>query len=468
MKQELNVREDYKKKYGFREDVKIVFDTGRGLTKSVIEKISDRKQESGWLREFRLKALEVFNSKPMPQWGADLNHIDFENIVYYLDPSDKKEATKWEDVPEKIKNTFEKLGIPEAERKFLAGVGGQFESESVYHKIREDLEEQGVIFVDPGVGLSKHGDIFKKWFGKIVPIEDNKFAALNSACFSGGSFIYVPPNVKIDLPLQAYFRINAENVGQFERTLIIADKNSEITYIEGCSAVQYSEDALHSAVVELVALEGAKLRYVTLQNWSDNVYNLVTKRAFAYKNAKVDWLDANLGSKVTMKYPSVYMMEPGASADILSVAYAGKGQHQDAGGKTVHLAPNTTSRIISKSISKDGGRTSYRGLVEVAKGCKEVKNSVRCDALLMDEKSRSDTYPTMRIDEEDVTISHEAFVGKIGEEQLFYLMSRGLNEQEAMSMIVLGFVSEFTKELPMEYAVEFNRLIQLNMEGAIG
>ncbi|QQG38997.1 MAG: Fe-S cluster assembly protein SufB [Candidatus Woesearchaeota archaeon] len=468
MMEQLSIREDYKTKYGFNEDVQTIFSTNKGINEEVINKISSRKKESQWLKEFRLKALKAFFSKSMPQWGADLNRINFDDIIYYLDPLSKKSASNWKDVPEKIKNTFERLGIPEAERKFLSGVGAQFDSEMAYHKIREDLEKQGVIFVDPDMGLSKYKNIFRKWFGKIVPILDNKFAALNSAFFSGGSFIYVPPNIKVALPLQAYFRINSESVGQFERTLIIVDKNAELTYIEGCTAPSYSKDSLHSAVVELVALEGAKLRYITLQNWSDNVYNLVTKRAFAYKNARVEWIDANLGAKVTMKYPSVYMMEPGASADILSIAYAGKNQHQDTGGKAVHYAPNTTSRIISKSVSKDGGRGSYRGLVEVRKGCTGVKSTVRCDALLLDELSRSDTYPTMKIEEEDATISHEAYVGKIGEEQLFYLMSKGLTEQEAMAMIVLGFVSEFTKTLPMEYAIEFNKLIELNMEGAVG
>ena len=467
MKQQVLINENYKEKYGFADPEISVFKTGKGLNKSVVEAISNRKKEPEWMLKLRLKALEEFNRRPLPLWGGDLSNINFDEITYYFDPSDKK-TQNWEELPDNIKKTFDKLGIPEAEKKFLGGVGAQYDSEVLYHKLREDLEKKGIIFLDTDTGLKEHEELFKKWFGKLVPYNDNKFAALNTACWSGGSFIYIPPGVKVDVPLQAYFRINAKNVGQFERTLIIADKNSEVTYIEGCSAPVYSSNSLHAAVVELVALEGAKIRYTTIQNWSNDVYNLVTKRAFAYKNASVEWLDANTGSRCTMKFPSVYMLEPGAKADILSVAFAGKDQHQDAGGKVLHFAPNTTSRIISKSISKDGGRTTYRGLVQVAKGATGVKTSTRCDALILDEKSRSDTYPTMKIEEQDVNVSHEAFVGKIGEEQLFYMMSRGLKEEEAMAMIILGFISEFTRELPMEYALEFNRLMQINMEGAIG
>ncbi|MEK6861430.1 MAG: Fe-S cluster assembly protein SufB [Nanoarchaeota archaeon] len=467
MKQQVLINENYKEKYGFADPEISVFKTGKGLNKSVVEAISNRKKEPEWMLKLRLKALEEFNKRSVPLWGGNLSDINFDEITYYFDPSDKK-TQNWEELPDNIKKTFDKLGIPEAEKKFLGGVGAQYDSEVLYHKLREDLEKKGIIFLDTDTGLKEHEELFKKWFGKLVPYNDNKFAALNTACWSGGSFIYIPPGVKVDVPLQAYFRINAKNVGQFERTLIIADKNSEVTYIEGCSAPVYSSNSLHAAVVELVALEGAKIRYTTIQNWSNDVYNLVTKRAFAYKNASVEWLDANTGSRCTMKFPSVYMLEPGAKADILSIAFAGKDQHQDAGGKVLHFAPNTTSRIISKSISKDGGRTTYRGLVQVAKGATGVKTSTRCDALMLDEKSRSDTYPTMKIEEQDVNVSHEAFVGKVGEEQLFYMMSRGLKEEEAMAMIILGFISEFTRELPMEYALEFNRLMQINMEGAIG
>lgn len=465
-KQQLSINENYREKYGFSDPETSVFKTGKGLNVEVVTAISKYKKEPEWMLQLRLKALVEFQRRELPMWGGDITIIDFDNITYYLDPSDKKGQT-WEEVPDSIKKTFDKLGIPEAERKFLGGVGAQYESEVMYHKLREDLEKQGVVFLGTDDGLKQHEDLFKKWFGKIVPYNDNKFAALNTACWSGGSFIYIPPGVKVTVPLQAYFRINSRNVGQFERTLIIADKGSEVQYVEGCSAPVYSSDSLHSAVVELIALEGAKIRYTTIQNWSSNVYNLVTKRAFAYKNATISWLDSNTGSKLTMKYPSVYLMEPGAKADIVSIAYAGKGQHQDAGGKALHFAKNTTSKIISKSISKDGGRTSYRGLIEVMPGATGVKSSVRCDAIMMDEISRSDTYPTMKIAEPDASIAHEAYVGKIGEEQLFYLMSKGLTEQEAVSMIVMGFISDFVKELPMEYAIEMNKLIQINMEGCV-
>lgn len=461
------MRADYDVKYGFRDEIKSVAQTGKGLSEGVVREISRIKNEPKWLLDFRLKALKVFLGKSMPTWGGDLSKIIFNNITYYIKPSDRSEKS-WEDVPENIKKTFDRLGIPEAEKKFLGGVGAQYESEVVYHSLREDLEKQGVIFVDPDTAFREHEDIFRKFFGTVVPIEDNKFAALNSAVFSGGSFIYVPPGVHVDAPLQAYFRINARDMGQFERTLIIVDKGASVNYIEGCTAPSYSSDSLHSAVVELIALEGAKIRYTTIQNWSSNIYNLVTKRAHAHRDAVVEWIDANIGSKLTMKYPSVYMIGPNARADILSVAYAGRGQHQDAGGKAVHLAPNTKSTIVSKSISKDGGRTSYRGLVHVAKGATRCQSNVRCDALLLDETSRSDTYPYMEIDEENVTIGHEATVGKIGDDQIFYLMSRGLKESEALAMIVLGFMEQFTKELPMEYAIELNRLIQLEMEGSVG
>lgn len=461
------VNANYEQKYGFRDQVVALNQTRKGLSRSVVEEISRIKNEPKWMLDFRLRSLDIFLKKPMPRWGGDLSNIDFNNIIYYLKPSEKQEKN-WEDVPENIKKTFDRLGIPEAEKKFLAGVGAQYESETVYHKLREDLEKQGVIFLDTGEALKEHEELFRRFFSTIIPPEDNKFAALNSAVWSGGSFIYVPPGVKVDLPLQAYFRINAQNMGQFERTLIIADKNSSVHYIEGCTAPVYASDSLHSAVVELIAMEGARLRYTTIQNWSANVYNLVTKRAYAYKDSIVEWIDGNIGSKLTMKYPSVFLLEPGARADILSVAYAGKGQHQDAGGKAVHMAPNTSSTILSKSISKDGGRTTYRGLLKVAPGATNVKSNVRCDALILDEKSASDTVPYMEIEEKNVSVGHEATVGKISDEQLFYLMSRGLSEQEAMTMIVSGFIEPFTKELPLEYAVELNRLIQLEMIGAVG
>ncbi|MEM2048205.1 MAG: Fe-S cluster assembly protein SufB, partial [Candidatus Nitrosocaldus sp.] len=404
---------------------------------------------------------------PMPRWGGDLSNVDFDNIYYYAKPTEKK-GRSWDDVPENIRKTFERLGIPEAERKFLAGVGAQYESETVYHKLREDLEKKGVIFCDTDTALKEHEDIFRKHFAKVVPPNDNKFAALNSAVWSGGSFVYIPEGVEVDMPLNAYFRINAQNMGQFERTLIIAEPYSKVHYIEGCTAPIYSTESLHCAVVEVIAKKGATVRYTTLQNWSNDVYNLVTKRAYAYEDAVVEWVDANIGSKLTMKYPSVYLLGKNARADLLSVAFAGKGQHQDTGAKAVHLAPNTTSKIISKSVSKDGGRTSYRGLLHVAKGATNVKSTVRCDALLIDEISRTDTYPYIEVNEDDATITHEASVGKIGEDQIFYIMSRGYTEQEALSLIVSGFLEVFTKELPMEYAVEFNRLIKMEMEGAVG
>ena len=463
--QDLMGPSDYR--YGFHDVEDYKFKSGKGLTEQQVGEISAMKNEPDWMRQFRLRAHRIFLKKPMPTWGADLSGIDFDNIHYYVKPSEKTE-TSWEEVPPYIKDTFDKLGIPEAERKFLAGVSAQYESEVVYHNIREDLEKQGVIFLDMDSGLREHPDIVKEYFGTVIPPADNKFAALNSAVWSGGSFIYVPPGVHVEIPLQAYFRINTENMGQFERTLIIADEGSSVHYIEGCTAPVYSSDSLHSAVVELIAKRGAHLRYTTIQNWSSNVYNLVTKRAMAYENAVVEWIDGNLGSKVTMKYPGIYLMEPGAKGEVISVAFASAGQQQDAGAKIIHVAPNTTSTITSKSISKGGGRTSYRGLLKVHKGAENVKSFVRCDALMLDEISRSDTYPSIEIDEDQVSIEHEASVSKISEEQLFYLQSRGLSETEAKTMIVNGFFEAFTKELPMEYAVELNRLLQLQMEGAVG
>jgi len=427
------------------------------------------KNEPDWMRKFRLRSLDAYERRPMPNWGgAALHDIDFDNIFYYLKPSEGQ-SKSWADVPSEIKNTFDRLGIPEAEKKFLAGVGAQYESEVVYHNIREDLEQQGVIFCDTDSAVNKYPDLMKKYFGKTIPFNDNKFASLNSAVWSGGSFIYVPENVHVELPLQAYFRINAENMGQFERTLIICAPGSYVHYVEGCTAPTWSTDSLHSAVVEIVVEEGARCRYTTIQNWSKNVYNLVTKRAAAYKDATMEWVDGNLGSKLTMKYPAVYMMEPGAKGEILSIAFAGDGQHQDAGGKVVHAAPWTSSSIVSKSISKGSGRSSYRGLLKINKGAIGSKSSVRCDALLLDENSRTDTYPYIEVEEDrKIATAHEASVSKVGEDQLFYLMSRGLDEVEATSMIVRGFIEPIAKELPLEYALELNRLIQLEMEGSVG
>ena len=453
--------------FGFHDDDKAVFKMPKGLNREVVEKISEMKGEPDWMRQFRLRALEIFFKKPMPKWGGRLDDIDFQNIYYYVKASEGQGRT-WEEVPEYIKKTFDRLGIPEAERKFLAGVGAQYDSEVVYHNIREDLEKKGVIFMDPDSALREHPEIFKQYFGTVIPPMDNKFAALNSAVWSGGSFIYIPEGVYVDVPLQAYFRINSNNMGQFERTLIIAEKGSYVHYVEGCTAPTYSSDSLHSAVVEIIVKEGAKVQYTTIQNWSNNVYNLVTKRMAVYRDAVGYWLDANIGSKLTMKYPSCYLLEPGARGEILSVAFAGKGQHQDAGGKIIHGAPHTSSVITSKSISKDGGRTSYRGLIKVYPGCEGVKSTVRCDALLMDEDSRSDTYPAMEIDEENVQIGHEATVSKVSDDQIFYLMSRGIPEQEATKMIVNGFLEPLVKALPMEYAVELNRLVELQLEGSVG
>jgi Fe-S cluster assembly protein SufB len=409
----------------------------------------------------------VFEKKPLPTWGGDVSQIDFQDIYYYVKPT-SDEAKSWEDVPADMKRTFDKLGIPEAEQKFLAGVGAQYDSEVVYHKIKESLEKQGVIFLSCDQGLRDHEELFKQYFGTVIPSTDNKFAALNSAVWSGGSFIYVPKGVHVDVPLQAYFRINTRDMGQFERTLIIVDEGAYVHYVEGCTAPIYSSDSLHSAVVEIIVKKGGRCRYTTIQNWSNNVYNLVTKRAVAYRDATMEWVDGNLGSKLTMKYPAIYMMEPGAHGEVLSIAFAGKGQHQDAGAKAVHCAPDTSSKIVSKSISKDGGRAGYRGLVKVQKGAVNCRSTVNCDALILDEHSRSDTYPYMEIEEDQVTIGHEATVSKIGDEQLFYLTSRGIGKDEAAAMIVSGFIEPIVKELPMEYAVEMNRLIQLQMEGSVG
>lgn len=453
-------------KYNFRTESKAVFKARKGIDRDIVAQISEMKCEPAWMRDFRLRSLDIFNSKPMPHWGGDIS-VNFQDIFYYLKPSLGQERS-WDDVPAEIKETFEKLGIPEAERKFLSGVKAQFESEVVYGSLKEDLANQGVIFLDTDSALRDHPDLMREYFGKIIPPEDNKFAALNSAVWSGGSFIYVPPGVKIEFPLQAYFRINAENMGQFERTLIIVDEGASVHYVEGCTAPMYSSESLHSAVVEIICKRGSRCRYTTIQNWANNIYNLVTKRAMAYADATMEWVDGNLGSKLTMKYPAVYMMEPGARGEILSIAFSNSGQHQDAGAKLVHAAPHTTGQIISKSISKNGGRSSYRGLVRVEKGAKHSKSNVVCDALILDSKSRSDTYPYIEVMEQDVSIGHEASVSRIGEEQLFYLMSRGLSESEASTMIVNGFIEPLVKELPMEYAIEMNRLIQLQMEGSVG
>jgi Fe-S cluster assembly protein SufB len=456
-------------RYDFKDPETYLVRTAKGLSRETVEKISDLKKEPEWLREYRLRAYDHFVERPMPDWGPSLEEIDFDAYTYYANPLAEGDTKKsWDDLPADIKNTFEKLGIPKAEREFFGGVGAQYDSGTVYHKIRADLQEKGVLFTDTDTAVKEHPDIVRKYFGKIVPYNDNKFSALNSAVWSGGSFVYVPPGVDVGIPLQAYFRINAKNVGQFERTLIIGDKGSKLHYLEGCTAPVYSTDSLHAAVVEVVAEPYAKVRYTTVQNWSKNVYNLVTKRAVAYENALVEWVDGNLGSKVTMKYPSVYLRGRGARADILSVAFASGGQIIDSGAKAVHSAPDTSSKIISKSIAIRGGQTSYRGLLHVAPGATGVKAAVRCDALLPDDESRSDTYPYNEIHEEDATITHEAVVGKIGEEQIFYLMSRGLNESDAIHLILMGFLAEFQKELPVDYALELNRLIQLEMTGAVG
>src|SRR5213596_2017541 len=440
----------------------------RGLSEEVVRDISAKKNEPEWMLDLRLKGLKLFGRKPLPDWGSDLSGIDFDHIKYFVRSTEKQAAT-WDDLPADIKSTYDKLGIPEAEKqRLIAGVAAQYESEVVYHKIREDLEDKGVIFLDTDTGLREHPDLFGEYFASVIPVGDNKFAALNTAVWSGGSFIYVPKGVQVDIPLQAYFRINAENMGQFERTLIIADEGAYVHYVEGCSAPIYTSDSLHSAVVEIIVKKGARVRYTTIQNWSTNVYNLVTKRAAAYEDAVMEWIDGNIGSKVTMKYPSIYLLGKGARGEVLSVAFAGKGMHTDAGGKAIHVAPYTSSIITSKSVSKGGGRTGYRGLVRVEPGAHHAKSMVRCDALILDEQSRSDTYPYVEVEEESAQLGHEASVARIGEDQLFYLMSRGLTEAEASAMIVNGFIEPITRELPMEYAVELNRLIELQMEGAIG
>ncbi len=453
--------------YGFHDEEAPVIKIDRGLSEDVIRQISGHKNEPQWMLDYRLEAYKIFLSKPMPNWGADLSGIDFENIFYYLKPAENL-ATSWDEVPEAIKNTFERLGIPEAERKFLAGVGAQYDSEVIYHSLKKELEDQGVLFMDTDQALIHHEELFREYWGTIIPSADNKFAALNSAVWSGGSFIYVPPGVRIEQPLQAYFRINAENMGQFERTLIIVDEGAYVHYVEGCTAPTYSSDSLHSAVVEILVKKGGRCRYTTIQNWSNNVYNLVTKRAVAMEDATMEWVDGNLGSKVTMKYPAVILKGERAHGEILSVAFAGEGQHLDAGGKVTHVAPNTTSVITSKSISKQGGRSSYRGLLRVNKEAEGSKSKVVCDALLIDADSCTDTYPYINIMADNVDIGHEATVSRLGEEQIFYLMSRGLSEGEASGLIVAGFVEPITKELPLEYAVELNRIIQMQMEGSVG
>jgi len=460
--------EDYR--HGFHDtEENYVFKSGKGLTPEIVARISKMKNEPEWMTNFRLRAYETFREKPMPPWGdkALLEEIDFDDIHYYVKSSEKTERS-WDDVPDDIKRTFDRLGIPEAERKFLSGVSAQYESEVVYHSVREDLAKDGVIFCDMDTALREHPEIVKKYLATVIPVADNKFSALNSAVWSGGSFVYVPPGVEVKSPLQAYFRINTENMGQFERTLIIADVGSKVHYIEGCTAPQFSTASLHSAVVELIAMEGSSIRYTTIQNWYRNIFNLVTKRAYAHKNSTVEWVDGNIGSRLTMKYPAIYLMGEGARGEILSMAFAGEGQHQDAGAKVIHAAPHTTSVVTNKSVSAHGGKTTYRGLVEIYPGAVGAKTRVKCDALIMDDKSSSDTKPTMKIDEQRATVEHEASVSKIGEEQLFYAMSRGLSEADATAMIVNGFFDFFVKELPMEYAVELNRLVKMEMEGSVG
>ncbi|CAM3359121.1 MULTISPECIES: Fe-S cluster assembly protein SufB [Brevibacillus] len=457
--------QDYQ--YGFHDKDVSVFRTKKGLTREIVEEISKIKEEPEWMLEFRLKSLDIFNSLPMPKWGGDLDDLDFDSITYYVKPSEKQ-GRSWDEVPEEIKATFDKLGIPEAEQKFLAGVSAQYESEVVYHNMQEDLEQLGVLFCDMDSAVKLHPEIVKEYFSTVIPAADNKFAALNSAVWSGGSFIYVPKGVKVETPLQAYFRINSENMGQFERTLIIVDEDAFVHYVEGCTAPIYSTDSLHSAVVEIIVKERARCRYTTIQNWSNNVYNLVTKRAVAYADANMEWIDGNIGSKLTMKYPAVIMKGPRAKGTVLSIAVAGKGQHQDAGAKMIHLAPDCTSTIISKSISRDGGKVTYRGLSQFGRKSEGSKSNIKCDTLILDKLSTSDTIPYNEIMNDHITLEHEATVSKVSEDQLFYLMSRGLSEAEATEMIVMGFIEPFTKELPMEYAVEMNRLIKFEMEGSIG
>ena len=456
-------------KYDFVTDAEPVYRARKGLSEEVVREISAYKEEPQWMLDSRLKALQVYESKPMPTWGGNLSELDavLDEIYFYVRPQDRMEHS-WEDVPEEIKDTFEKLGIPEAERKVLAGVGAQYESEMVYHSLREEWEKQGVIFDSIEDGLKNHPDLFREYFGTVIPTQDNKFAAMNAAVWSGGSFVYIPPGVHLDTPLQAYFRVNQERMGQFERTLIICDEGASAHYIEGCTAPVYSTESFHSGVIEIVVKKNARFRYTTIQNWSNNMYNLVTQRALVHEGASMEWLDGNLGSKLTMKYPSCYLVGEGAHGEILSIAYSGDGQHQDTGGKVVHVAPHTTSSIISKSISKGHGRSTYRGLCKVHKGAHHARSNVECDALLIDDTSRTDTYPYIEIEENDANVGHEASVSKIGEEQLFYLTSRGISEEEAMAMIVRGFIEPIAKELPLEYAVELNRLIELEMEGSVG
>ncbi|MDX8044727.1 Fe-S cluster assembly protein SufB [Gracilibacillus sp. S3-1-1] len=454
-------------KYGFHDRDVSIFRTEKGLTKNVVEEISRMKEEPEWMLEHRLKALEQFYKKPMPQWGGDLSELDFDEITYYVKPSERSERS-WDEVPDEIKQTFDKLGIPEAEQKYLAGVSAQYESEVVYHNLKEDLEELGIIFKDTDTALKENEDLFKEYFGKVIPASDNKFAALNTAVWSGGSFIYVPKGVKADTPLQAYFRINSENMGQFERTLIIVDEGASVHYVEGCTAPTYTTNSLHSAVVEIFVKKDAYCRYTTIQNWANNVYNLVTKRATCDANATMEWIDGNIGSKLTMKYPAIILKGEGARGNTLSIALAGKGQHQHAGAKMHHLAPNTSSTIVSKSIAKQGGKVTYLGMVHFGRKAEGARSNIECDTLIMDNKSTSDTIPYNEILNDNISLEHEAKVSKVSEEQLFYLMSRGLSEEEATEMIVMGFIEPFTKELPMEYAVEMNRLIKFEMEGSIG
>ncbi len=453
--------------FGFSDPETFVFKSRKGLDENVVRQISAMKGEPEWMLEFRLKALKHFQSRPIPTWGADLSDLNLDEIYYYVKPTEA-EGSSWDDVPETIKSTFDKLGIPQAEQKYLAGVGAQYDLEMIYHNVQEGLKEQGVIFMSIEDGLRNHPDLFREYFSTVIPIEDNKFAALNSAVWSGGSFVYVPKGVKVELPLQAYFRLNVASIGQFERSLIIADEGAQVHYVEGCTAPLYSTNSFHSGVIEIVVKKNARVRYTTIQNWSNNVYNLVTQRAMVYENGTMEWVDANLGSKTTMKYPSCYLMEPGAHGEILSVAFAGPGQHQDAGGKALHFAPNTSSKITSKSISRGNGRSSYRGLLKIFPEAEGSKSNVVCDALLLNSDSRTDTYPYIEVDAEDVTLGHEATVSKVGEEQLFYLMSRGMTQEEATTMVVSGFIEPLVKELPMEYAVEMNRLIQLQMLGSVG
>ncbi|MDZ5783564.1 Fe-S cluster assembly protein SufB [Marinococcus luteus] len=464
-KQMPEIGEDYQ--YGFHDKDVSIFRSGKGLTDEIVKEISKIKEEPQWMLDFRLKSLEIFYKKPMPQWGGDLSGLDFDAITYYVKPSERSEKS-WDEVPEEIKNTFDKLGIPEAEQKYLAGVSAQYESEVVYHNMEKELEDQGIVFKDTDTAVKENEELFREHFGKVIPPSDNKFSALNSAVWSGGSFIYVPKGAKVETPLQAYFRINSENMGQFERTLIIADEGSSVHYVEGCTAPVYSTDSLHSAVVEIIVKKDAYCRYTTIQNWAPNVYNLVTKRAVADEGATMEWVDGNIGSKLTMKYPSIIMRGEGAKGTVLSIAIAGRGQHQDAGAKVMHLAPNCSSTIVSKSISKQGGKVTYRGIANFGRKSDGSKSKIECDTLIMDNESTSDTIPYNEIYNNNIALEHEATVSKVSEEQLFYLMSRGVGEQEATEMIVMGFIEPFTKELPMEYAVEMNRLISFEMEGSIG